>query len=570
MIRWLQRQPNASRRLACPNCNSLVPVQEILQAPSATGVTLTLLACSDCHAAFFEGTAVGNYEQDPPGGDAALSFYLQQGADIGGIAMRLLALGRPAGSRYLEIGCGFGFGLDVARRALGWDVKGIDPSPFAAVGRKLLDLPIESGFFTPHHADNDTFDIVHASEFLEHVPNPLETLRALQTALRPNGVLLLTTPAAEMIRPETSEGLLVPLLSVGWHIVIQTAESLAMLLRRAGFENVRVVREGAQLIAHAGSGPRCQRPDRAVYRQWLAAAATTQPRGSDLGLGLRARLFRELAAHGDESAAAAVWSELNSAVEMRFGSRLEGWCEAATDGTKPLLAELAEREPLCLAGVLLLQAWRVAQLGEPAEAFFVAAHAAAGRLRHALRTIGSEDGDAEDVGFAAERELIICAAERGDPGIPDRIVAYAAKRGGGHGEALRRRCFVAFVNHGRLEEARELPCAITDIWKAADRMEIISHDDASVLFCGAALELQTPVQGRVEDAMTWLRTLRRCLLKAFQAGRTDQVSDLFWPAVDAEALGLRLRGREREATELITRTVRQTANIPGFPARQIA
>jgi len=60
-----------------------------------------LLACEACGAHFFENLAVADYANDSPGGTAALAFYLQQGANVGGMAVRLSSLGRPPGSRYL-------------------------------------------------------------------------------------------------------------------------------------------------------------------------------------------------------------------------------------------------------------------------------------------------------------------------------------------------------------------------------------------------------------------------------------------------------------------------------------
>ena len=476
MFHWVdQRAPEPDRPVICPNCQSAIPVRRVLIAATPTGTGATLLACGACGARFFEGAVTGAYEDQPPGATAALAFYLQQGADMGGIAMRLIGLERPPGTRYLEIGCGFGLGLDIARRALGWDVKGIDPSPFAEAGRSELDLPIELRYFDVNAEPAAQFDVVHASEFLEHVPAPLDALRAMKRVLRAGGTLLLTTPAAEMIDPKTSDGMLIPLLSVGWHLVIQTADSLAMLLSRAGFDNVEVTREGPQLVARAGATPRTTTTDRTRYQAWLRSAATATTAGSDLNLGVRARLFRELAAAGDHQAADAVWSELNRTVAQRFGRQLESWCGASDAGPAPL-EDLVAREPLCLAGVLLLRGWQLRQRGKQAEVYFTSARDASRRLRNALQAIGSDDGDAEDVGFAAERELIALAAERGEPGVIDRIVSLETRRGGRQVTELRRRCFVALVNNGRLDDAWRLRDGVAELLDAAGRMQVLGSE----------------------------------------------------------------------------------------------
>ena len=456
----------------------------------------------------FADPPVVDYANGAPGGGAALAFYLQQGANMGGMAVRLASLGRPPGSRYLEVGCGFGIGLDFARRSLGWDVTGLDPSPFAAAGREQLGLPIEPRYLRQDDRPATGFDVVHASEVLEHVGNPLAMLQTLRHALCSGGTLVLTTPAAEMIRPDTSLGLLIPLLSAGWHMVIQSEKSLTMLLLRAGFDTVRVTREGAQLVAIAGDPPHHMPASRGPYLAWLAAACDAVPAGSDLGIGLRARLYRERCAAGDTRSAAAAWDDLDTAVSGRFGRGVEGF-EPSPD---PLsLDALVAREPVCLAGVLLSRGLECLQRGEPAERTLMAAISAANRLRAALGDIGSDDGDAENVALVATMELTVIAALRGDDGIADRIDAMIGAGGRHQAEIAARRCFVNLVNRGALEEARRLDAVLRPGGGSIPRIGRISHDEASILYCRAVMELQLP-GGRRRDALEWLGELHAALM----------------------------------------------------------
>lgn len=564
-LRWLTASDATTSPIRCPNCAADITRRPVLEAAGPGGRSLMLLACEACGARFFEDLTVGDYADDPPGGGAALAFYLQQGANMGGMAVRLAALGRRPGTRYLEIGCGFGLGLDIARRGLGWDVKGLDPSPFAAAGRDLLGLPIEARYLLPDDPLADSFDVVHASEVLEHVADPLAMLRTLHQALCADGTLVLTTPAAELIVPETGEGLLIPLLSAGWHMVIQSEASLALLLHRAGFATVHVSREGAQLIAIAGSPPKGIDGDRAPYLAWLVAAAAAVPASSDLGLGLRARLYRERSAAGDMAQAATAWSDLDAAVRARFGRGIEAPEPApAVLGLESLVA----REPVCLAGVLLHRGLEALQQDQPAEPLLEAAAAAAGRLRAALRAIGSDDGDAEEVAFVATRELIGIAALRGDAGVAGRIEAMIAAGGLRHAEVAARGCFVSLVNRGALDEARRIESAMPPGWGAMNDAVPMSHADASLAYCRAVMELQSP-NGQRRKAMEWLRALRAALLRSFAAGDSASAEILYWPATDAAALGLRLAGEKGAAAALLRDAEAKVALLDGFPPRPV-
>jgi hypothetical protein len=55
-------------------------------------------------------------------------------------------------------------------------------------------------------------------------------LAIMRQALCRGGTLPLSIPAAKIIREDTCDGLLLPLLSGGWHLAIQTARSLRWAL----------------------------------------------------------------------------------------------------------------------------------------------------------------------------------------------------------------------------------------------------------------------------------------------------------------------------------------------------
>jgi SAM-dependent methyltransferase len=106
-------------------------------------------------------------------------------------------LPRAAGKRVLDVGSGEGYGPALlAGRAA--EVVGVDYSPAAVEhARSAYPLPnlrfdvMDANRLDPALAD---FDLVTCFEVLEHVDSPEALVRSLSGALRPDGVLVLSTP----------------------------------------------------------------------------------------------------------------------------------------------------------------------------------------------------------------------------------------------------------------------------------------------------------------------------------------------------------------------------------------
>lgn len=96
----------------------------------------------------------------------------------------------------LDVGCGSGAYLQRMRNA-GWHVMGTEPDPKAAARlRDRLQFPVFSSLDeVESHAER--FDLITLSHVIEHVPDPLATLRQLAGLLAPGGRLILTTPNAK-------------------------------------------------------------------------------------------------------------------------------------------------------------------------------------------------------------------------------------------------------------------------------------------------------------------------------------------------------------------------------------
>ncbi len=99
-----------------------------------------------------------------------------------------------APGRALEVGCGSGRYL-AQLSASGWQAEGLEPSAETADRlRESTGLPVITGSISETSFDPESFDMVAAVMVLEHLHNPLEDLRRLQSWLRPGGFLTGSVP----------------------------------------------------------------------------------------------------------------------------------------------------------------------------------------------------------------------------------------------------------------------------------------------------------------------------------------------------------------------------------------
>lgn len=182
------------------------------------------------------------------------------------------------GGAFLEVG--FGGGVQLRRmRRLGWQVTGVEQDPSSAQAARAAGFSVLLGDLAQHQLADNSFDAVYGSHCLEHLHEPLQTLRECRRILRPGGALVMITPNAN------SWGL--RRFGRNWlgldsprHLTIFTPSSLADIARQAGFTSVTVktTSRGAGLFIACSSSIRRNgklppvRPLRAV--DWLVGAVS--------------------------------------------------------------------------------------------------------------------------------------------------------------------------------------------------------------------------------------------------------------------------------------------------------
>lgn len=174
-----------------------------------------------------------------------VKFYVEYGASLEAFAGYLDGLawlharsGRTEPPRLLDVGAAFGFCVAMAE-ARGWSAVGVEPSEFAPYGRQFLGIEIHHDYLENTPLPRHSFDYLIASDVVEHVPYPRQFIELLASYLKPDGVLLISTPNSRVVVdvPETE---IIDVLSPGAHMTLFSPSALETMLHAAGFQQVHI------------------------------------------------------------------------------------------------------------------------------------------------------------------------------------------------------------------------------------------------------------------------------------------------------------------------------------------
>lgn len=94
----------------------------------------------------------------------------------------------------LELGCSHGSFVALLKLA-GYQATGLEMSQWVAeLGRKTFGVPILVGLVETQNLPLASFDVIAMMDVLEHLPDPLATIRCCLDLLKPDGILLIQTP----------------------------------------------------------------------------------------------------------------------------------------------------------------------------------------------------------------------------------------------------------------------------------------------------------------------------------------------------------------------------------------
>jgi SAM-dependent methyltransferase len=154
----------------------------------------------------------------------------------------------PDRGKLLEIGSSLGFLLAEFKQD-GWDVLGVEPRAFAArFTKETHGIEAINSILEDACIPDRSIDVVLLNHVIEHVDDPLSTLREINRVLKPNGHFVMETPRYDTLmfkllgRRERS-------INTEGHIYFFTTQTLRKLYEDAGFRLVALDYVGRSLTA---------------------------------------------------------------------------------------------------------------------------------------------------------------------------------------------------------------------------------------------------------------------------------------------------------------------------------
>ncbi len=220
----------------CPGCGSIVG------RPIGKKNGFDMLACGGCRS-IYSATI-----PDHAPADAYDDYYTEANLTVPDFIharsndiIRGFASFRQIG-RMLDLGSGSGVILDAARTQ-GWEAYGLEVSAPAVEHARAKGFEIFHGTLEEAKYPTGHFDVVTASEILEHLADPESTLKEIARILRRGGMFWGTTPS--------STGASFKLMGADWsmvappeHAQLFSAKAVRQMCMKAGFKAVTIKTHG--------------------------------------------------------------------------------------------------------------------------------------------------------------------------------------------------------------------------------------------------------------------------------------------------------------------------------------
>lgn len=158
------------------------------------------------------------------------------------IALSELGTADKVNNKVLDIGCSTGVFMEMAERQ-GWMAYGVDVNKeHIENNRTKFDVRVSVQQGDTLDFQDAFFDVVTLFDVIEHLPHPLPFLAEVKRVLKPDGVLILSTPNVDGFFPKITYFLLGRTIGA-WehptppgHVFQFSRDTLRQVVKRAGFD----------------------------------------------------------------------------------------------------------------------------------------------------------------------------------------------------------------------------------------------------------------------------------------------------------------------------------------------
>ncbi len=144
--------------------------------------------------------------------------------------------------RMLDVGCGIGYFLDVAKER-GWEVHGTEYTDEAVAICRKKNIPTQQGPLDISNYSEASFDVIASFEVIEHINNPNSEMEKISTLLRSGGLFYCTTPnwsslSRIMLKQQWT------VIVYPEHLSYYTVSTLKKLTQKHGFNTIKTITSG--------------------------------------------------------------------------------------------------------------------------------------------------------------------------------------------------------------------------------------------------------------------------------------------------------------------------------------
>ena len=146
--------------------------------------------------------------------------------------------------KLLDVGCAFGFFLDLARKK-GWDAVGTElSSRGCSYARDKLNLFVHQNTLSGVVLSPEDFDLVTMFDVIEHLPDPLAGLCKINRSMKRDGLLAVTTADADSLLARILGPKLEDVRRINEHLYIFSRKTIKDMLEKAGFRVLKIKTTG--------------------------------------------------------------------------------------------------------------------------------------------------------------------------------------------------------------------------------------------------------------------------------------------------------------------------------------